>query len=142
MCCSCTDVLLLLLRAQAFIKDNVTGFQPRPDDLAYPAKLEAATAALAAGGAEIAEGDAPEGEEEEVEAKVCACTGRAQFAESWKPRNTRAECRQLAARACGLQCTEEAQGCGGMHVQYAGVNDTIVSLSPLSLSLSLLSWGN
>lgn len=59
-------------RAQAFIKDNVTGFQPRPEDLAYPAKLEAAAAAAAAGAAEIAEGNAPE--EEEAEAKVSHAT--------------------------------------------------------------------
>lgn len=57
-------------RAQAFIKDNVTGFQPRGDDLAYPSKLEAAAAAEAAGGGEINEGDAPEGEE--AEARVSA----------------------------------------------------------------------
>ena len=56
----------MLIRAQAFIKDNVTGFQPKPEDLAYPAKLEAAAAAAAAGGGEIAEGDAPEGEEAEA----------------------------------------------------------------------------
>jgi hypothetical protein len=55
-------------RAQAFIKDNVTNFQPRPDDLAYPAKLEASAAAVTAGAGEIAEGDAPEGED--AEAKV------------------------------------------------------------------------
>lgn len=63
----------LIYRAQAFIKDNVTGFQPRPDDLAYPAKLEAAAAAVA-GGAEIAEGDAPEGEEAEAKAATAALT--------------------------------------------------------------------
>lgn len=46
----------------------MTNFQPRPDDLAYPAKLEAAAAAATAGAGEIAEGDAPEGED--AEAKV------------------------------------------------------------------------
>lgn len=54
-------------RAHAFIKEQVTGFQPKAEDLAYPSKLEAAaTAAAAAGGAEITEGEAAEGEAAEV----------------------------------------------------------------------------
>lgn len=63
-CCCC----LPSSRAQAYIKDYVTGFQPRAEDLSYPTKLEAAAAAAAAGGGEITEGDAPEGED--AEAKV------------------------------------------------------------------------
>jgi hypothetical protein len=54
-------------RAQAYIKDSVTGFQPRPDDLAYPSKLEAAAAAAAgAEDGEVAEGETAQGEEAEV----------------------------------------------------------------------------
>jgi hypothetical protein len=41
-------------RAQAFIKDELTKYQPQADDLDYPAKLEAAAASAAAAAAAAA----------------------------------------------------------------------------------------
>lgn len=35
-------------RSQAYIKDHIEGYQAKGDDLAYPAKLEAAAAKAAA----------------------------------------------------------------------------------------------
>lgn len=66
--------LLPQRRAQAFIKDQVEGFSPRPQDLAYPAKLEAAAAAAATAAA--AEGDAAAADDkgdEQVGRRYAAC---------------------------------------------------------------------
>jgi hypothetical protein len=38
----------LTFRAQAFVREEIAGFQPKPEDLDYPARLEAAAAATAA----------------------------------------------------------------------------------------------
>lgn len=69
-------------RAQAYIKDHVEGYQPKAEDLAYPAKLEAlaskaAAAAAAASAESAAEGEITEasnGDSHEEE-EVRACCG-------------------------------------------------------------------